>query len=500
MLYAMPPYNTPHKKTLWLKPSRSPRRGTSWAGTIVAMLVVAVFVVAYRNLDITMEMLQRPPVYLHVPPATPYTPIAPYIPVAPPRYYDTPAQVPSEIFDAYVNAAFLIKLSDDGHSWSGTGSGFFVCETGMAVTNHHVMVGAQRAVIVMQDGREFEIVGYYSYDIGNDYAIIQVDGEGAVFQYVSFGEPDYVQVNDDVTIISSPGGVLNRLLYGPFIGRPSRIDFGCTITGIIYTIYYPLQYLAHTEPGSSGGAVFNDSGQVVGVNAAGDALGSGIGAGAPITRLNFDGIIRGEFHPLPLQLPIVHAVFVYHSFQTVPTFGGISDEAGFVLGMPADGNLQAMHGHITHLNAFEYMYFYQVSREGLEDSIRMYADALLANGFVFLDEVLYFDNGTLYNGRFYTITNGGLDVGRYIYSQDDAYIMGAFRLSMAYFYNADIDASIAVSRAYRNSIINISVGHGDIYAGLEGPIRLEDTGAFWANQWDVGHHEEANIPVQRPRR
>lgn len=437
--------------------AKSPKKKMAWALIIVAIIT---FFLVYENTDIFGGARDDLPQQQDVPADIP-------------RHQDTPVLTPEQIFRENTDSAFMIR-EFTGDGMVRLGSGFFICETGVAVTNHHVIVGMINPVAVMYDGREFEIIGYYSYDIGNDYAIIQVDGKGAMFQYVSFGIPDDVQVNDGITVISSPAGVLNTLLYGQLSGRPQRIDVGGE-SGIIYTVFDPLQHSANTARGSSGGAVFNDSGEVVGVHFAGDRAVPDVGFAVPASRLTFDGITRGEFRPLPLRLPVVQAAFFYHAFPDVPTFGGVVDEARFLIGMPIFEAFPLINGglYMGHLHSYDYLFAYELPCELVDSSLNAYSEVLLENGFIFQGEVLYFEYGALYDGKFFKFVGAdGLSEGYYVEDLDESFDFGAFRRSMAYFYNADEDVSLALIYDHFDDdgadVVKVMLGRGNVYEDYEG--------------------------------
>ncbi|MCL2828393.1 MAG: S1C family serine protease [Oscillospiraceae bacterium] len=435
-----------------------PKKKRPWVWIIVA--IIALFLV-YEHTDIFGGARDDVPQYQEVPADVP-------------QYQDTPVLTPEQIFEENADSAFMIReYTGDGRVLLG--SGFFVCSTGVAVTNHHVIVGLINPVALMHDGREFEIIGYYSYDIGNDYAIIQVDGEGAVFQYVSFGVPDDVRIEDEITVISSPAGVLNTLLYGQLLGRPQRVDFGCATSGIIYTVFDPLQHSANTTGGSSGGAVFNDSGEVVGVHAAGDRAVPGVGFAVPASRVTFEGVTRGEFRPLPLRLPTAQAAFFYHAFPDVPTFGSVVDAARFLIGMPIFEAFPLINGgrYMGHIHSYDYLFAYELPCELVDSGLNAYSEVLLKNGFIFQGEVLYFYYGALHSdGKFFKFVDDGLSEGYSVEDLDESFDFGAFLRSMAYFYNADEDVSLVLNYDHFDDdgadVVKVMLGRGNVYEDYEG--------------------------------
>ena len=70
---------------------------------------------------------------------------------------------PAQIFQYNADAVFTIYASINNRSFNPVGSGFFLCSTGIAVTNHHVIASWPYAFIRTHDGQRFSISGYYSY-------------------------------------------------------------------------------------------------------------------------------------------------------------------------------------------------------------------------------------------------------------------------------------------------------------------------------------------------
>jgi len=204
---------------------------------------------------------------------------------------------PSDMFERYADAVFSIYTSVDGTRFRFTGSGFFVCPTGIAVTNHHVMRNRPFAYIRTHSGHEFDILGYYFYDIDNDLAVIQVAGERYQFAYLPKGDSESLRIGDSVFAIGSPLGHQNTFSDG----MVSRLDhtgrFG------IYHVYGMIQITAPISPGSSGGALLNRYGQVVGITTATSARDSAqaLNFAVPIARVDISTLTRGQYLELPID-------------------------------------------------------------------------------------------------------------------------------------------------------------------------------------------------------
>jgi len=201
---------------------------------------------------------------------------------------------PAQIFDENADAVFTIYTSFDDSYYESMGSGFFVSESGIAVTNHHVIVGWPYAFIRTHSGVEFDILGYYSYDADNDLAIIQVDGNS--FPYVTIGDSENLRIGDRVYAIGSPLGYHNTFSDG-IISRFDEVgEFG------IYRVYGMIQTTVPISGGSSGGALLNDSGEVIGVTTAGysGAFAQALNFAVPSARIDLSGTEDGNYFKLPV--------------------------------------------------------------------------------------------------------------------------------------------------------------------------------------------------------
>ncbi|MGI9345126.1 MAG: Do family serine endopeptidase [Gammaproteobacteria bacterium] len=142
------------------------------------------------------------------------------------------------------------------------GSGFIVSKDGYIVTSFHVVDGADKIIVSLQDRRELtaEIVGL---DQATDLALLKVEAEN--LPYTVFGDSDALHVGQQVVAIGSPfqlnfsvtAGVISAL--GRAVESNNRSAIGR---------YVPfIQSDVATNPGNSGGPLYSMDGRVIGVNA-----------------------------------------------------------------------------------------------------------------------------------------------------------------------------------------------------------------------------------------
>jgi serine protease Do len=157
-----------------------------------------------------------------------------------------------------------------------SGSGFVLESDGIVVTNHHVVDGADRLEVRLQDGREFDAKSLGT-DPATDLAVLQLEGASGL-PTVELGSSSDLRVGDWVVAIGSPMGLEHSASVGILSGR-GRGNLG------LYADSYLdfLQTDADIAPGSSGGPLFDLDGRVVGINTAVGA-GSGPGFAIPVDQ------------------------------------------------------------------------------------------------------------------------------------------------------------------------------------------------------------------------
>ncbi len=140
----------------------------------------------------------------------------------------------------------------------GQGSGFLIDKGGYVVTNNHVIDGADKIVVVAQDGDEYDatLVGT---DPKTDIALLKIQDHDQL-PALRFGDSDKARVGDWVLAIGNPFGLGGTATAGIISARGRDIQSGP------YDDF--LQIDAPINKGNSGGPVFNADGDVIGMNTA----------------------------------------------------------------------------------------------------------------------------------------------------------------------------------------------------------------------------------------
>ncbi len=140
------------------------------------------------------------------------------------------------------------------------GSGVIVDASGIIVTNHHVIEGADQITVALSDRREFE-AEVISSDDRTDLAILKIDAKGETLPILPFGDSDGLEVGDMVLAIGDPFGVGQTVTSG-IVSALARTKVG------VSDFRYFIQTDAAINPGNSGGALIDMKGQLVGINTA----------------------------------------------------------------------------------------------------------------------------------------------------------------------------------------------------------------------------------------
>jgi serine protease Do len=140
----------------------------------------------------------------------------------------------------------------------GLGSGFIIDPAGYIVTNNHVIKGASKITVTMDDGQSYpaKVVGS---DAKTDLALLKID-VGKALPYVAFGDSSKERVGDWVVAVGNPYGLGGTVTAGIVSAYNRNLNEGP------YDDY--LQIDAPINPGNSGGPLFNQAGQVVGIDTA----------------------------------------------------------------------------------------------------------------------------------------------------------------------------------------------------------------------------------------
>lgn len=164
----------------------------------------------------------------------------------------------------------------------GSGTGFVWDQNGLVVTNFHVIAGAQKLTVTLQDRSEHdaEVIGVAPE---KDLAVLRMQRPPDNLVTLPLGDSSELTVGRKVLAIGNPFGLDTTLTTGivSALGREIQAQGNRKIRGVIQTD-------AAINPGNSGGPLLNSLGQLVGVNAAiysPSGASAGIGFAIPVNTV-----------------------------------------------------------------------------------------------------------------------------------------------------------------------------------------------------------------------
>lgn len=171
------------------------------------------------------------------------------------------------------------------------GSGVIVNPSGIVVTNHHVIEGAEAIRVALADRREFD-AEVLLRDPRSDLAVLRIKNGRERFPVIEFGDSDQLEVGDIVLAIGNPFGVGQTVTQG-IVSAVARTQIGVT------DYQFFIQTDAAINPGNSGGALVDMAGRLVGINTAiysrtGGSLGIGFAIPVNMVRVVVDSALAGS--------------------------------------------------------------------------------------------------------------------------------------------------------------------------------------------------------------
>jgi serine protease Do len=155
------------------------------------------------------------------------------------------------------------------------GTGFIVRADGWIATNMHVIVGGPHVKVTLRDlrgDRELDVVEVLAASPEHDLALVRVEAHG--LPVVSLGDSDAMRPGDSVVAIGNPLGLEDTVSNG-LVSARRTLDAGVEV----------LQISAPIAPGSSGGPIFNEKGEVIGIATAVLEQGQNLNFGMPARYL-----------------------------------------------------------------------------------------------------------------------------------------------------------------------------------------------------------------------
>jgi len=150
-------------------------------------------------------------------------------------------------------AVFAVQTYDNDGNGIGYGTGFFISNKGLGVSNYHVFEGGSKWYVKTIDDNVFQVEEIIAQSNYHDYIIFQVKNNGSFFEYLKLGNK-IPNKGDDIFVLGNPKGLestLTRGVVSAIRSEKTKNDF--------------IQIDAAISHGSSGSPVLNMNGLVIGI-------------------------------------------------------------------------------------------------------------------------------------------------------------------------------------------------------------------------------------------
>ena len=170
---------------------------------------------------------------------------------------DVRRSAPSSIFDFF----FGYEGTPEKRERVGSGSGVIIRPDGYIVTNNHVVEGASKIEVTLNNNKSYEAT-LIGTDPATDVALIKIEAQG--LPVVPFGDSDNLRLGEWVLAIGSPYDLRSTITAGIVSAKGRSMPN--------YKEEFKIESFIQTDaavnPGNSGGALVNKAGELVGVNTA----------------------------------------------------------------------------------------------------------------------------------------------------------------------------------------------------------------------------------------
>jgi S1-C subfamily serine protease len=167
-------------------------------------------------------------------------------------------------------AVCVVVASDESGNTRDFGTGFFISQDGLFVTNKHVIDGADQVTVKSQNGGRFRCAGILAQPRGMDLSVLKIDASGMA----------KLELGNSTDLVEG-----QRILV---IGTPEGLE-GTASDGIVAAIRSNprmIQITAPISPGSSGSPVLDEKGRVVGVATSQFRKGQNLNFAIPVEELS----------------------------------------------------------------------------------------------------------------------------------------------------------------------------------------------------------------------
>jgi serine protease Do len=273
---------------------------------------------------------------------------------------------------------------------AGLGSGVILDESGLILTNNHVVQGSGKVIVKLADGREFQAVDVRK-DPNTDLAVVRIEKASGLVA-AKLGDSERVEIGDWVLALGQPFGLEGTVTAGIVSAKGRGIG--------IATSENFIQTDAAINPGNSGGPLVNLDGEVIGINTAissNSGGNQGIGFAVPVNlarwvseQLIASGEVQRSFLGVRIQ-PVTHDLaqrFGVESNRGALVTSVLDDSPAAKAGVER-GDIIVMFGDRTVSSPHELQVVVQQVKPGSKQPVKVLRDGK--------EEVLFAVCGTLPN-------------------------------------------------------------------------------------------------------
>ena len=200
------------------------------------------------------------------------------------------------------------SLLSSESSTTAAGTGFILSSDGYIATNKHVVSGANKIGVLLDDGTAFEDVELIGTDPLNDFAIIKIKNAKDLTP-IKLGDSKTITAGQQVIAIGNALGTYQNSVTSGIISGKGR---SLTATDSSRTQYETLSDMIQTDAaingGNSGGPLLNAAGEVIGINTAYASQGNNVGFAIPISSVK--GIINSVLNGRGFERAVIGVRYV----------------------------------------------------------------------------------------------------------------------------------------------------------------------------------------------
>ena len=188
------------------------------------------------------------------------------------------------------------SLINSESSATAAGTGFILSSDGYIATNKHVVSGATKIGVLLDDGTAFEDVELIGTDPLNDFAIIKIK-DAKDLTPIKLGDSKTISAGQQVIAIGNAlGAYQNSVTSGIISGKGRSLTATDSSRTQIETLSDMIQTDAAINGGNSGGPLLNAAGEVIGINTAYASQGNNVGFAIPISSVKgiINNVLKGQ--------------------------------------------------------------------------------------------------------------------------------------------------------------------------------------------------------------